>query len=306
MRAVSFVLATGLLAVVASCSVQPSSMEPKEMGDIDYVGISVSPLHFDDGTRAGLDFGSGIDFFWEADDTVGIFPNVGSQAFFDMYSSAGTNHAEFTGGGWALKGSGEYQYSAYYPYEFNTHSNTRIYCGFSGQEQTANNDYSHLSEYQFLASGAVVPVGGALNFRLKRMEAVLMFRLKMPASKEYARMRISLRDNSPILIEETVDISGSAPVIIPKRTVPYVDLMLTSVSTAGPDEYITLYMMLPPQNFFGKKLLISIETTDGDTCWGLVDGKDMEVNEGYMYTAEMESDFGSLMEKFEGVEGHWN
>lgn len=306
MRAVSFALIAGLLAIVASCSVQPSSMEPTEMGDIDFVGISVSPLHFEAGTRAGLDLGQNIDFYWEAKDTVGIFPNVGSQAFFDMFSNAGTNHAEFTGGGWALKGSGEYQYSAYFPYEFNTHSRSRITCSFLGQEQTGNNDYDHLSNYQYLASGAIAPSDGALNFQLLRMEAVLMFRLKMPASKEYARLRISLRDNSPIVIEETVDISGDAPVITPKKEVPYVDLMLTSVFTAGPNEYITLFMMLPPQNFFGKKLLISIETTDGDTCWGLVDGKDMEINEGYMYEAEMESDFGSLMEKFEGVEGHWN
>ena len=64
-------------------------------------------------------------------------------------------------------------------------------------------------------------------------------------------------------------------------------------------------MMLPPQDLDGKQLLISVDTVDGDTCWGLVDGKNMVMNEGSVYTAKMESDLGSLMEKFEGVEGSW-
>lgn len=297
-------MGTGMLLLALSCSVRPDPVEP---GDINYVGISVSPLHFAEDTRASIELGAGqIDFAWEETDTVGIFPNQGSQAYFDMFSSAGSNYAQFEGGGWALKGNGEYSYSAYFPYEFDTHSLAQISWSFDGQEQQGNGDYQHLSRYQYLASGTVVPENGALKFNLKRMESVMMFRLTMPASKEYARMRVSLQDNTPIVIDETVDIRGVEPVITPKKSVPYVDLMLVDVATFGPNEVITLYMMLPPQNFEGKKLLISVETTDGDTCWGLTNGKNMVVNQGYMYAAEMESDFGSLMEKFEGVEGRWN
>lgn len=305
MKPAQLVFGAGMLLLACSCSIQ-SGPAMADQGDIDFVGISVSSLHFTEETRAGIDLGGAtIDFFWDETDTVGIFPNVGSQAFFDMYSSAGSNYAQFEGGGWALKGSGEYRYAAYYPYLFDTHDPSRILCCFSGQVQCGNNDYTHLTQYQYLASGSVIPTGGALNFSLKRVESVLMFRLTMPSAKEYVRMRVALKDGSPIAIDETVNIGGDAPVVTLTRMVPYVDLQLADVHTEESNLLLVLYMMLPPQDLVGKQLLISVDTVDGDTCWGLADGKNMVMNEGYVYRATLASDLGSLMEKFEGIDGRW-
>ncbi len=292
-----------LLLLACSCTVKPLA---ENKVDIDFVGISVFPLHLDDETRSTITLGETIDFLWEETDTVGIFPNVGSQVYFDMYTSAGSNYAKFEGGGWALKGSGEYRYAAYYPYLFDTHDPSKIYCSFSGQVQHGNNDYTHLTQYQYLASGSVVPSDGALDFSLKRVETVLMFILTMPSAKEYERMRIALKSGDPIAIDEKVNIGGEEPVVTPTRTVPYVDLLLSDVHTEDNNLTLVLYMMLPPQDLTGQELLISVDTVDGDTCWGIVAGKNMKMNNGCRYVATLNSDLGSLMEKFEGVEGHWN
>ena len=60
-------------------------------------------------TRAYLEYSEidgkrKFDFKWSADDVLGVFPNVGAQAFFPIGEEfAGSNVADFDGGGWALR-----------------------------------------------------------------------------------------------------------------------------------------------------------------------------------------------------------
>ena len=76
---------------------------------------------------------AGATFKWAKNDTIGIFPMQGYQVAFPMAAGAGTQSADFDGGGWALKPSS--QYMAYYPFEYNNRSNKEIYISYVGQMQ---------------------------------------------------------------------------------------------------------------------------------------------------------------------------
>ena len=52
--------------------------------------------------------GGTVGFVWEATDTVGIYPDKGSQVYFNIEDGVGTSSVSFTGGGWALKQNSTY------------------------------------------------------------------------------------------------------------------------------------------------------------------------------------------------------
>ena len=58
--------------------------------------------------------GGTVGFVWEATDTVGIYPDKGSQVYFNIEDGVGTSSVSFTGGGWALKQNSTYV--SYYPF----------------------------------------------------------------------------------------------------------------------------------------------------------------------------------------------
>lgn len=58
--------------------------------------------------------GKTVEFAWELDDMVGIYPDKGSQIYFKIEDGAGSSSASFDGGGWALKQNSTYV--SYYPF----------------------------------------------------------------------------------------------------------------------------------------------------------------------------------------------
>ena len=78
----------------------------------------------------------GAVFQWTENDTIGIFPTTGYQVTFPMKSGAGSQNAEFTGGGWALRSI--YQYAAYYPFKYSNRSCNEVAVSFIGQTQVGN------------------------------------------------------------------------------------------------------------------------------------------------------------------------
>ena len=81
---------------------------------LESISITGKDFQTEAGTRSTVQIdNAGVKFLWAENDTVGIFPNSGSQAEFIMAEGASTQTATFNGGGWALKHSATY--SAYYP-----------------------------------------------------------------------------------------------------------------------------------------------------------------------------------------------
>lgn len=298
-----------VLVAVCSCNNNETIVEEQLGKSLEHVSLGVSNLSFDEDwqksqTRSGIEIGpSGINFSWGADDIVGMFPDKGAPAYFEMTSQQGESVAEFDGGGWALKSASKY--AVYYPYSYEHRVKEDIPFHYTGQRQVGKNQYEHLNQFQFLAAGSVEPVAGACNYSMDRIEAVVWFQLTLPMAASYDKLTIRLKDGTPIVISVKLNIADEEYVISPDQTSRYLSMDLEDIITTSENEVVSFYIMMPPQNMAGKKLIVSVNTEDGDCCMAEIDGKDMTNNKAYKYTAELESDYGSLLEKIDEEEGKW-
>ena len=113
-----FLLLT-LLCLISSC-MYPDGLGQDTFGDSDEYEslVMVMPQSgYEDSetsTKNVANVGTEVEFVWSVTDSVGIFPDAGSQIYFSMASGAGQISAAFDGGGWALKKNAEY--FSYFPF----------------------------------------------------------------------------------------------------------------------------------------------------------------------------------------------
>ena len=137
-----------LLSVTLSCNEKVASdkdvAESIAYGEYDKVTMVIPPLSFDDDgpmTKVDLDLGT-LRYLWAEKDSVGIFPELGSQIYFSMAEGVGQSVATFDGGGWALKRNSAYY--SYYPFVADYYiEKEAIPVCFLGQEQVGNGDLNN-------------------------------------------------------------------------------------------------------------------------------------------------------------------
>lgn len=295
---------SAVLLLAFSCN---NSMQDELMpGVLNHVTIGVKPMDLSDlppATKSEITIDGTVKFAWSEGDVVGMYPNRGAQAYFEMADFAGGDVATFDGGGWALKSASTY--ATYYPYAYEFTNRNAIPFTYSNQLQHGKNNYDHLSDYQHMATGSQVPVEGACNYQMERAEAVVIFKMTLPVPATYDELTLRVADGTPIVVKTTLDISGEEYVISPEETASIFSLAISNVTTTTENEVVTFYAMMPPQDLSGKTLIFSVNTTDGDCCQGEVAGKNMLNNHAYQYVATLTSDMGSLVEKFGSQNGNW-
>ena len=105
----------GTMAVLLSFSSCSTEVEMFNSTTLNQINVSAKDFKIAANSRTSFNITEkGAEFSWASNDTIGIFPNEGAQAYFPMVSGAGTKTASFTGGGWALKEASSY--GAYYPF----------------------------------------------------------------------------------------------------------------------------------------------------------------------------------------------
>ena len=130
MKRFFFVLAASSLLLAACSGLEQSIPEIADSNDsnvgegdlVEKVVFEVLPIKDGDEpeTKASAvpyqnpNGGQSVKFVWEATDTVGIYPNTGSQVYFNIVDGVGTSSVSFNGGGWALKSNSTYY--SYYPF----------------------------------------------------------------------------------------------------------------------------------------------------------------------------------------------
>ena len=302
----SVVLIPLVLFALTGCHKGFEGPESGEGNVLEKVSLGVSAVDVSDlapDTKSSIEITNKISFKWSSDDIVGMYPNKGAQAYFEMSDHAGEEVADFNGGGWALKSASTY--AVYYPYDYDHRDRQSIPFTYKGQKQKGKGNYNHLADYQFMAHGAATPVDGACNYSMERIEAITMFNLTLPVIATYNSLSIRLKDGSPITVSTHLDISEEDFEISPDETSKIFTVELEQVTTTQVNEPVKFFAMLPPQNWFGKRLIVSVTTADGDCCQAEIDGKNMLHNHAYQYTATLTTDYGSLVEKFNGEDGKW-
>ena len=144
---------TAVIAAFAACQIIETDVIDQGRIFDKTITFSVSDFEINDPFETRTSIQSGNKFIWTANDTVGIFPNTGSQVFFEMTSGAGANTATFDGGGWDFKPSAVYR--SYYPLvgEFYL-DQTNIPVSYEGQRQVGNDNTERIGPYDFMYTPA--------------------------------------------------------------------------------------------------------------------------------------------------------
>lgn len=175
------------------------------------ITFSVSDFEINDSFDTRTAIVSGNKFIWTANDTVGIFPNNGSQVFFEMTSGAGANTATFDGGGWDFKPSAVYR--SYYPLigEFYL-DQTNIPVCFIGQKQVGNDNSEGIGPFDFMYTPATSAENGNLKFSYRHLCTIIKVKITLP---EGYYNKVMLMTGDPVLVENGhYDLTATQPEII--------------------------------------------------------------------------------------------
>ncbi len=263
-----------LLLSLSACSNEDELQAGISTEDVNSITMTATDFEYPI-TRTDFEIGSsGAAFKWAANDTVGIFPNEGSQVYFPMTSGAGTNSATFTGGGWALKSSATY--AAYYPFIGNMYlDQTKIPVSYTGQTQTGNGSTAHLGAYDFMAASATTAENGGVNFTFKHLGCLVQLKITVPNAGTLSSITLSA-DEEVFVEKGYIDLTTATPTIVSTQTASSLNINLKDVTTTATNEVVTVYFMMAPVDMTGKVLTIKV----GDIV-GIVEAKNFEKGKAY-------------------------
>ena len=257
MKKYSIFLLVAFVVVVSACNVEQLESS-SSFQTIEFIVPDI-PFYPDDepATKAALRT-SPIGFLWEATDTVGIFPNQGSQVFFSMENGVGTNSASFDGGGWALKESSTYY--SYFPLVGQFYLNPKfIPVSFEGQKQfDATSPISSVRFY--LAATGASDGAGALTFNYSILNVILNVNCTLP-SGVYTDLTLTT-ENDLFTSEGYFNLFASTPSIVSTKKVSTLSLALDNISLTE-ETVLPLYIMLAPVNLNGVSITVTVTESTG-------------------------------------------
>ena len=259
MKRNKYVLIATLL-VLSSCSGLESSIPDVSPEDAAAYVVFEAPVitmgGMDGETKASLlPSDDNIDFAWEKTDTVGIYPDKGSQVFFSMENGEGTNTAVFDGGGWSLRKSSKYY--SYFPFVGDIYLDSKeVPVSFLGQEQTGLTTFNNSTAY--LVSEGMSSADGALHFNFEMVNTVIRVDATLPAGT-YTRATLSV--DEPLFVSNgtynlaTKEISGKEF----SKTLS-IDLLNCALSERS---VLSVFFASAPVDLRGKRVLVRFYSDDG-------------------------------------------
>lgn len=258
----SFFFLAASVGILAACSgfEKDIPVETSDGVEISKVIFNVLPVIDDDAveTRASAipqsDYN--VTFAWEETDRIGIFPNKGSQIYFEPEDGVGTNFASFDGGGWALKSNSTY--ISYYPFvaDFDLNRNA-IPISFTGQKQTGTEGPFDGARW-VLATSSTTSQNGILTFEYSILNTIINVLATLPAG---TYTKASLTISEPLFVEEGTisldeqEITGTT--FSKKLEIALEDFTLASSGT------VPIYFMAAPVDLTGKEIRVSVTKDDG-------------------------------------------
>ncbi|MBR1542986.1 MAG: leucine-rich repeat domain-containing protein [Bacteroidaceae bacterium] len=212
-------------------------------------------------TRAEFKYeGSKLNFYWTADDVMGVFPEKGAQVDFPIGEKfAGLQSAQFDGGGWALKTS--YSYAVYAPYDYYNRDKTKIPMDYTGQTQKKANDFTHLNKYNYFSSTeSIKPKNQELDFKVNYIGTVFWLAFNMPVDATLKEIRL-ISDNLPFITKAHLNISDEKPSFSPVVESQSISLKLNNIAVKA-NEATNFYLWVLPRNYFNSNITAEIVTTD--------------------------------------------
>ena len=260
MKHLHYLIFASLALLVCSCSID-SLQDPFEeparpkvffvtpsipIVDVDETKVSVSP-----------DGNGHYDYLWEAADTVGIFPNAGSQVFFSMEDGVGTTNASFDGGAWSLQDDSHYY--SYFPFVGDMYLDaSRVPVDFTGQSQSGITTYSGCKIY--MASSGTTTGDGSLEFQYQLLNTILRFDATLPVGT-YTKLTLTL--DEPLFVKEGHFNLLSSPSIVADHYTKTMEVSLENFTVSSSSTPVSVYIAQAPMDLSGHTMTVSIQSTDG-------------------------------------------
>lgn len=238
------VASTVIAAVLFCCSCQKDrfveSQEVVDTSSADFVrsiSFSVDAFGAEDGviaTKATYDASGNL--YFDATDTVGVFPAKGNQVYFDITDEyVGKQSVKFDGGGWALKDS--YIYWSYYPIVGDFYlEKTHIPVEYFDLKQDGNGGINHISPLDFLYTDQSKVENGELSFRYHHLNSILRPRVTLPAGS-YSKIVIQA-ESEVFITKGYYDLTADTPSIIGTEFSDHLTLNLENVSFSNETAFV--------------------------------------------------------------------
>lgn len=256
MKSIYLLSLLGCAAFFDSCSSDIS----ESGGFVDLI-FTASDFRYAPSSRTNLTISNdGAEFSWSVNDTVGIFPDEGAQAYFSMAAGAGTKTASFDGGGWSLKPA--FTYAAYYPLRGEFYLDKRaIPLDYTGQTQMGNGSTAHLGAYDYMSAVAKTPENGRVTFDFQHLGALVQ--LNLPLSNACSLTSVVLRsDDTSFVTKGSLDLTSSSLTVTSLEKSHEYTVSLKDMSFTKANQTATVYFMLSPVDLSGKNVNVTV------TCEG--------------------------------------
>ena len=268
------------LLLLASCS----QNEDVPMAIHEAENIRATVPCFEMGTAATraltLDEQKGLTFIWSEGDVVGVFSKAEKQQIaIYMNSEAGKQTATFSSKGYLLSKGG--QYKAYYPIVDKATAEPIIPVDYTGQQQSGNNGYSHLSAKDWIVTDVVTPTAtNQADFMFQHVGVILRLIIDMPSAGNWSKLTLST-DDKVFTTKQNLDLFGEN-LIVPTEQTNSVSLALNDVTTTEDNKKLTAWMMLSPVDFTSRSMTVTVSPETGDdVVFTITPGKNFVSGKAY-------------------------
>lgn len=247
------VLAFVILSVGLSCN--------KADMPVRSVVFKIDPYqqNYDDGPLTRTSIINNGTFIWAEGDTVGIYPNSGSQVFFAMESEAGASSAKFDGGGWAFKPSAVYY--SYYPFIGDIYlDRTHIPVRFVGQKQTSISDVEHIGPFDYMYTLPSSASNGEVSFTYKHLCCIIRPLVTLPAGT-WTKLAITA-PSKVFATKGYFDLTAVSPEIVPTATSEQIQIDLEGITLTEQTSFM-IYVLSAPVDLKGKEIIVSVRNSLG-------------------------------------------
>ena len=285
-RVLSLLASIALLSL-ASCTDEVQELAGEQSQALKQIVMTTQDFQPEADSRTVYQVADGaVKCTWAENDTVGVFPDKGAQAYFPMALGAGTKNATFDGEGWALKDGRTY--GAYYPFVGAMYlDRNAVPVSYAGQTQTGNGSMAHLGDYDYMVAAPTAPEFGSAQFMFKHLSALAQLKITVPQPTTFTSVKL-VTDTKAFAVEGKVDIMAETPGITPVTTSTEMVLNLQDVATTKENEVVTFYFMLPPADLSEQALKAVLVSDKGNVEIDL-ESKNFKAGTAYALSGEMES-----------------
>ncbi|MBQ9185659.1 MAG: fimbrillin family protein [Bacteroidales bacterium] len=253
MRKVLFALS---LVLFVACSKQAPAGDVNEIPDeIKSITFTLTPFSIhEEGVQTKTQIQNDGSFLWSPTDTLGVYPNVGSQVYFVASNGESAKSARFDGGGWGFRSGAEYNYYSYYPFIGDIYlDRTCIPVKYTGQKQVGTTSTSHVGNYDYMWSLGD-KAEGEISFSFHHLNCIIRLNATLPAGT-YTKVAITA-PSSVFAVLAHYDLTAVTPEIVADNQSNQIQIDLENITVADNSPFY-IYIMSAPVNVASQEIVIS-------------------------------------------------